>query len=466
MGVDLYEVLEVTSSATDLEIKKAYRKLALKYHPDKATEEEREVAEQRFKEITNAYEILSDELKREKYDMYGTADGTGSNGYGNNPYDEFFGGNGGASADFSAEDFYNFFDGMNGNGHTNGHSSYGRGGSKRKEKPRTEDAVIDVEVTLEDLYKGKTIRTGSTRNIICTLCKGSGFKKAAIGKRCTTCDGAGTAARIRRVGPGLVTQEYVECKPCNGVGKIYRPKDKCKRCSGTKLIEETKILEFEIVKGSKSGEAIVLPQESDQYPGKETGDVKLIFYCKDHETFIRKGDDLYSKYKIPLVEALCGFSKVLVKHLDGRGIKVSTPKGKVVRPGDFIKIKNEGMPIKSSNKWFGSGSKRGDLYIEIEIEFPTDNWYLEKNDILKMKNLLPNDLQNKSDILKQTINKDSLPEANIEVVTDFLIETINTLPKYDTESESNTKGTRTSSPHYDDFNAYDQYDSQPECRQQ
>ncbi|KAK6462922.1 hypothetical protein DFJ63DRAFT_98907 [Scheffersomyces coipomensis] len=459
MALDLYEILEISESATDLEVKKAYRKLALKYHPDKASEDERSEAEQKFKDISHAYDILGDETKRRDYDMYGSTDSNGngnSNGYRYSPYEDMFGGNGNGQGEYGADDFYNFFNNMNGNGYER---------SSRQTKLRTDDANIEVEVTLEDLFKGKTIRTTSTRNIICTLCKGSGFKKAAIAKKCTTCEGSGHTTRIRSVGPGLVTQESVSCKTCEGTGKIHRAKDKCKKCSGTKLIEETKILEFEIVKGSKSHESIKLPQESDQYPGKQTGDVILTFHCKDHPVFTRKGDNLYSKFKIPLVEALCGFSKIVVKHLDGRGLKFTTPKGKVIKPGDFIKIKNEGMPIKSANNsWFGSNTKRGDLFIEIEVEFPQDNWYLEKNDILKMKNLLPNDLQNKSDILNQTINNDSLPEANIEVITDFTIETSHSLPKEDEkEEDSQPKPSST----YDNYNGYEQYgESQPECRQQ
>ncbi|KAK6458753.1 DnaJ subfamily A member [Scheffersomyces xylosifermentans] len=458
MAVDLYAILEVEASASGSEIKKAYRKLALRYHPDKASEEERHIAETKFKEISHAYEILSDEIKREEYDTYGTTDGNGAShggqyGYSGNPYEDFYGNGGGQ--EYGGNDFYNFFNNMNG---SNGHGARGK-----PNKMRTEDAEIEIEVTLEDLFRGKTIRTTSTRNIICTSCKGSGAKKSAVTKKCVTCEGEGTVRKIRRVGPGLVTQEYVQCSSCKGSGKTYRSKDKCKKCDGKRTIEETKILEFEIVKGSKSGETIVLAGESDQYPGKETGDVKLTFRTKEHATFTRKGDDLYSKYKITLVEALCGFSRVVLKHLDGRGIQICTPRGKVIRPGDFIKIKNEGMPIKSSSSgWFGnSPSKRGDLYIEMEIEFPQDNWYLEKNDLTKMKNLLPNELHSKVDIRNQTIDDDSLPEANIELVTDFTIAKKDALPDYkepETEQEE--------ADHGYDYDGYEAHGAQPECAQQ
>lgn len=451
MSTELYELLEVDSSASDTEIRKAYRKLALRYHPDKATEDDREEAEIKFKEISHAYEILSDEGKRQEYDTYGTFDGTGGQYHeygGGNPFNNFYNGGG---QEYGGDDFYSFFNGQQGNGYR-----------QENVKPRTEDAKIEVDVVLEDLFKGKTIKTASTRNIICTLCKGTGAKKSATAKTCSTCEGQGKIKKIRRLGPGMVTNIMEPCKPCEGTGKVYRAKDKCKQCLGKKVIEETKILEFEIKKGSKSGETIVLKGESDQFPGKETGDVCLTFNCKDHPVFTRKGDDLFSKFKIPLVDSLCGFSEVVVKHLDGRGIKITTPRGKVIRPGDYIKIKQEGMPIDPKNKsWFSSANKRGDLYIEIEIEFPKDNWYLEKNDIFKMKNLLPNSLLSKYDLKKQQIDEDSLPEANIDEFTDFLIAKANALPSYESD-----KPQPQPEEHYDQYEYEYSNQAQPECAQQ
>ncbi|CUM64793.1 uncharacterized protein PRCAT00002405001 [Priceomyces carsonii] len=454
MGSDLYEILEIESSASSSEIKRAYRKLALKFHPDKVTEGDRETAESRFKEISHAYEVLIDEVKREEYDLYGTTGDKGpySEGFSGNPFENFYGGHQ-SGQEFDANDFYQFFNGMNGSG-----QQYRDHNSGRSAASRTDDARLEIEVTLEDLYKGKIVRTTSTRDIICDHCKGTGAKKNALSKKCSACEGNGYVTRIRRIGAGLVTQEHVKCEKCDASGVIYRPKDKCKKCKGKKVVEETKILEFEILKGSKSNESIILKGESDQYPGMVTGDVILTFKCTDHPVFSRKGDDLFTKYKIPLVDALCGFSRVLVKHLDGRGIFVSTPKGKVIRPSDFIRIKNEGMPIKvnDSSSWFrGSQSRRGDLYIEIDIEFPQDSWYLEKNDISKIKNLLPNKLLNKRDAEKQLINEESLPEANIDVITDFTIARPETLPDYDVPENEEESYTR-----------HEDIPAQPECNPQ
>lgn len=438
MGLDLYEILEIDSSSSSGDIKRAYRKLALRYHPDKVSEEERGEAEIKFKEISHAYEILIDDTKRLEYDLYGTTEGMGNGmgpglaGFDANPF-----GNGFGYQEYGADDFSNFF------------SLYNSGappGARSNTVNRTPDAELEVNVTLEELYVGKVVKITSTRNVICHTCQGTGARKKAAVKECTMCSGKGYTTKIKRVGPGLVSQFHVDCSTCKGTGKMMRSKDKCKHCGGEKVVEETKILEFEILPGSKSGESVVLKGESDEFPGKQTGDVILTFHCKDHENIVRKGDDLYIKYRISLVDALSGFSKVVMKHLDGRAIHVTTPKGKVVRPGDYLKIKGEGMPIKGSTGWFSSTQKRGDLYIEMDIEFPPDNWYLEKNDLVKLKNLLPTELKEKS---KQEILGDSLPEANIVYVTDFTIAREEALPDYNPPREDD-KSYANFSEHYGD----------------
>lgn len=426
MAVDLYEILEVESSASTSEIKRAYRKLALRYHPDKVTEDEREHAETKFKEISHAYETLIDDDKRLEYDLYGTTDGvgTGMGGYDSNP----FGGHGGP--EYGGDDFYNFFSHMN--------EESGRP-PRRNAPARTEDARMDIDVTLAELYVGKVVKITSTRNVVCSGCQGTGARKKAVAKVCGACQGQGYTTKIRRVGPGLASQFHVDCESCEGTGKVLRNKDKCKTCHGEKVEEETKILEFEILPGTRSGESIVLAGEADQYPGKKTGDVVLTVHCKDQEKFVRKDDDLYIKYKISLVESLAGFSKVIATHLDGRAIHVSTPKGKVIRPGDYLKIKGEGMPVKrKGSSWFSSGPKKGDLYVEVDIEFPEDNWYLEKNDLVKLKNLLPTDLKDRAGARKQNVAPDAVPEANIEYVN-FTIARPEALPDYECDKPEPTQ---------------------------
>ncbi|KAG8202605.1 JJJ1, partial [Candida africana] len=430
LETDLYDVLEIDRSATNAEIKKAYRKLALKYHPDKVAEEEREYSETKFKEISFAYEILIDDVKRDEYDRYGTTDGLNRMPdfeFAGNPFDQFYGAGAGAQFnEYGGDDFYNFFNNMNGGG----------GARHQTKTNRTEDAHIEVDLTLEDLYKGKVIKTTSTRNIICTQCKGSGVKSSSVvSKQCSTCKGEGQVRKIKRVGPGMVAQTYVDCSTCQGIGKIYRTKDKCKLCHGARVIEETKILEFEIPKGSPDHGLIYKNGESDQFPGKVTGDVILEYKCKPHKVFTRKDDDLYIKVKVPLVDSICGFSKLVAVHLDGRGIKITTPKGKVIRPGDYLKLPGEGMPKSTPKKsWFNStDSSKGDLYLKVEIEFPRDNWYVEKNDLTKIRNILPTKLT-------QEEKEVDVPEASIELFTDFSIIDSNQLPKYNHDRKYEQQG--------------------------
>ncbi|CAK9435296.1 uncharacterized protein LODBEIA_P57390 [Lodderomyces beijingensis] len=411
---DLYEILEIESNATAVEIKKAYRKLALKYHPDKASGTEREEAEVQFKKISYAYEILIDEEKRYRYDQFGSTDA--SQTYASNPFEQFYGA---SFNEYNGNDFHDFFS----------------NGQARHNEAKTEDAKIKVEVTLEELYMGKTVRTTSTRNVICTSCKGSGVRSSnVVSKTCGICNGEGHIRKIKRVAPGLVSQHYVDCVKCSGTGKIHRTKDKCKQCGGARVTEETKILEFEIPKGSPNNGVIRKKGESDQCPGKIAGDVILEYACKQHQTFERKGNDLYASFTLPLADALTGFSKQVVIHLDGRSIKLCTPAGKVIRPHDFIKIAGEGMPLRGGASSWLSAKSNGDLYLKPEIEFPRDNWCLERDDMIKIRNVLP-----------VSAEAQIAPEANVNLITDFTILQPADLPSYETRQE-HEEGYREYSP--------------------
>ncbi|KAH3675778.1 hypothetical protein WICPIJ_009231 [Wickerhamomyces pijperi] len=434
---DLYEVLGIHKSSTSVEIKKAYRKLALAHHPDKVPEAEREKAEIKFKEISAAYEILSDDTKRFNYDTYGDASGKKSNGFGGggagaagfNPFDE---------EDFTPDDFFNFFGGRGGFNDGYGGHSHSDAHSHTANSNRTPDSNLNVKVTLADLYNGKTVKMTSTRDIICTGCKGTGAKSTAKPKTCATCKGAGYSTKLRRVGAGMIAKENVPCTACKGEGKSYREKDNCKKCHGKKIIEETKILEFVIEKGSKFGDRVVLKGESDQAPGKVTGDIILTINQKDkNENLERMGDDLFTDITISLSEALCGFkNKVVLKHLDNRIIQISTPTGKVLRPNQFIKIPNEGFFVRGSR-----ALARGDLYIKVNIEFPNDFWFTERAELDKVKNILPTAVKSKqsNEIDVDSIDEDLL-KNNLHDISKFQIIDLENLPDYeltDNEEEDN-----------------------------
>lgn len=384
-NTDLYEILGVSKDASKSEIKKAYHKAALANHPDKVPEAEREDAEIRFKAASQAYEILYDEQKRGLYDTHGMAAFDGSRGP---PGMDGMG----------MEDILSQMFGMGG-------GMPGMGGRPQRPK-RSPDENQKYDVTLEDLYKGKTVRFTSTKNVICSLCTGTGGKKDAKAKKCATCDGKGFKQVVRQVGPGMLTQQTVECSACEGVGEVFNPKDKCKKCKGKRTVEEKKQLELYIPRGAKEGDRIVLEGEADQIPGADsTGDIIFHLIEQPHDVFHRAGPDLSAKLEITLAEALTGFNRVVIKHLDGRGIQLNHPQepGKVLRPGETLKIPGEGMPHKKSDA-------KGDLYLIVDITFPEDGFFSEEA-ADQLRKLLPGP---EPPIVTEEFDEVAFEEADIE----------------------------------------------------
>lgn len=191
-------------------------------------------------------------------------------------------------------------------------------------------------------------------------------------------------ARLRTIGPGLVTQESAPCGTCSGLGQVYKDKDRCKKCKGKRVTEEKKVLELYIPPGSRGGERIVLSGEADQVPGKEPGDLVFELAEAEHDTFTRAGTDLRAEIHISLAEALTGFERTVIKHLDGRGIHLSVhqPRGKILRPNQILKVRGEGMPIKRSDA-------KGDLYLIVNIDFPEDGWIKDEQTIKNLREVLP-----------------------------------------------------------------------------
>ena len=205
---------------------------ALASHPDKVSVEERAEAEAKFKAVSQAYEILYDEDKRHLYDQHGMS--------------AFDPRSGAAGGNVDVEDILQQMFGMGG-GAPPGFG--GQRGPKQRRKGKAEEQ--GYQVTLEELYKGKTVKFASTKNVICVSCKGSGGKEKAQSKQCSSCQGRGVTIGLRAVGPGLVTQETVTCNSCKGAGKVFKDKDRCKRCKGERVTVEKKALEIYIPPGSK-----------------------------------------------------------------------------------------------------------------------------------------------------------------------------------------------------------------------
>jgi DnaJ homolog subfamily A member 2 len=367
-NVDLYAILGVSKEASQSEIKKAYHKAALASHPDKVSEDQREEAEHRFKAAGQAYEILSDIEKRQLYDAHGMA--------------AFDGSRGPAGMDVNMEDILSMF-GMGGGIPGMGMPGMGGMGGRGKMK-RSPDENQKYEVTLEDMYKGKTVKFSSTKNVICSKCKGSGGAEKAQAKECTSCKGQGVKQVVSQVGPGMLTQRMVPCGACEGTGQVFNPKDKCKKCKGKRTTEEKKQLELYIPPGAKEGDQIRLEGEADQIPGTEqTGDIVFHLVEQQHDIFQRTGNDLSAKLEIGLAEALTGFQRVVLKHLDDRGIELHHPRepGQILRPGEVLKVPGEGMPLKRSDA-------KGDLYLIVDIEFPEDGFFTPES-AAALNKLLP-----------------------------------------------------------------------------
>lgn len=186
------------------------------------------------------------------------------------------------------------------------------------------------------------------------------------------------------MGGGLLIPSVTTCGNCDGFGKVYKDKEKCKKCKGKRVVEKKKILELYVPRGAREGEKIVLAGEADQSPDQEPGDIIFEIVEKDHPVFRRAGADLQAELKITLAEALTGFNRVVLTHLDGRGIvlNVKQPQGKVLRPGQVLRVPGEGMPIKRTDD-------RGDLYLTVDIEFPEDGWIKDESVIQSIRNVLP-----------------------------------------------------------------------------
>lgn len=259
----------------------------------------------------------------------------------------------------------------------------GMGGAPRRPR-RGEDDVNEQEVTLEELYKGKTVKFNNTKNVICSHCKGFGGKEKATAKQCTTCAGKGFLQKLMQVQPGMVAPTMVHCSTCHGAGKFFKDKDRCRRCKGARVVSTKKPLELYIPPGSREGERIVLSGEADELPDQEPGDIIFVLKEKDHPVFKRAGSDLTATVDVTLAEALTGFDRVVVKHLDGRGISLKHPskKGAILRPDQILKVSGEGMPVKKSDT-------KGDLYLLVNIEFPEDGYFDGGDKASKLSELLP-----------------------------------------------------------------------------
>lgn len=327
-----YDVLGVKPGCTNDDLKKAYRKLALKYHPDKNPNEG-----ERFKQISQAYEVLSDPEKKRIYDQ-GGEQALKEGGMGGNTFS-------------SPMDIFDmFFSG-----------AFGARTGRRRER-RGQDVIHQLSVSLEELYNGTVRKLALQKNVICDKCEGIGGKKGAA-EQCQLCHGNGMRVHIQQLGPGMLQHMQSMCSECKGQGERIHPRDRCRNCMGRKTVRDRKILEVYVEQGMVDGQRIIFNGEGDQEPELEAGDIIILLEEKEHEVFKRSRDDLIMRMQLELVEALCGFQKV-VHTLDGRDLLITSLPGTVTKHGDIKCILNEGMPVHNDP------ITHGKLIIQFVVNFP------------------------------------------------------------------------------------------------
>jgi len=349
MEKDYYEILGVSKDASPEEIKRAFNKLAFKYHPDRPTGDEK-----KFKEINEAYQVLSNPVSRRQYDQFGAqfagAAASGINwrdftdfDWQTSPFGNF------DFSDFGFGDIFNQFFRQSRSSKTSKKSATGR---------RGRDQEILLEINLEDAAFGAKKEINYRTYVKCQHCQGKGYEPNSGFKTCPRCGGEGVIRDVRRTFFGEFTQ-ITDCRMCNGRGKI--PEKNCKVCNGAGRLSENKKIILEIPVGIRDGEIIRLRGEGEAGEGGGlSGDLLARIRIKPHKYFRREGDDLYYDLNIKFTEAALGAEKELTL-LDGKKVILKIPAG--INSGTVLKLKNKG--IKHFNQ-----SGQGDLYVTVKVETP------------------------------------------------------------------------------------------------
>ena len=336
---DFYEVLGVAKGADEKDLKSAYRKLAMEFHPDRNPDDDK--AENKFKEVSEAYDTLKDPQKRAAYDRFGHAAFEGG-GAGGARGGQGFGPDFTSSMSDVFEDIFGDFMG---------------GGGRGRERPsrlRGSDLRYNLEISLEEAFSGRTVEIDVPTMVSCDTCEGSGAKPGTGMSMCRTCSGHGKV----RAAQGFFTIERT-CPTCQGRGEMMD--QPCTDCTGEGRKQESRKLSVDIPKGIEDGTRIRLGDEGEAgMRGGPPGDLYIFVSIKPHDLFQRDGADLYARVPIAMTVAALG-GEFEVPTLEGKRARVKVPSG--TQPGQRVRLKSKGMPVLRS-------SQTGDLYVQMDIETP------------------------------------------------------------------------------------------------
>ena len=347
---DYYEVLGVDKNASEDEIKKAYRKLAIKYHPDKNPDDKD--AEEKFKEAAEAYDVLHDPNKRKQYDQFGFDGPAGMGGFGG------FGG--GASMDM--DDMFSMFgDIFGGHGGFSGFSGFGGGSRTRQHAQfRGSDLRLKVRLTLQEIATGITKKFKLKKDVTCTHCHGTGAESGSGTETCPTCHGQGIVTKTVRTMLGMM-QTQSECPTCHGEGTVI--KNPCHTCNGTGITKDEEVVEIKIPAGVAEGMVVNVPGKGNA--GKRngiTGDIQVYIEEEPNDTFVRDGNDLIYNELLDFPTAALG-GNLEIPLVDGGKVRMKVAPG--TQPGTALRLRGKGLP---SVQGYGSGV--GDLIVNLSVYVP------------------------------------------------------------------------------------------------
>lgn len=342
---DYYEVLGVDKSADDATIKKAYRQMAKKLHPDVNPDDKN--AEENFKELNEAYEVLSDQQKRARYDQFGheAANGAGAGGYGGGAYGDYSGFGGAGFGGF--DDIFSAFFGGGGQA----------SGARNSGPVEGDDLRYDIVLTFEEAALGTAKDINVVRDENCDRCKGTGAREGTSPTTCTNCNGSGRVQVVQNTPFGRI-QNVRTCEVCHGEGKVI--KDPCTKCNGRGKVRTSKRRTIKVPAGIDDNQIITIRGQGEPgLRGGPPGDLQILVRVKPHKVFTRKGQDMYLTVPVSFTQAALG-ADIDVPTL-GKPVNYTIPEG--TQPNTVFRIKGQGIQNVR-------GSGKGDLYVEINVEVP------------------------------------------------------------------------------------------------